>query len=60
MLIAITSFNIVFVLGMKAYYMWRNKQKEKQWNALTAEQKDDYLANTTDQGSKRLDFRFAH
>ncbi|KAI0176897.1 major facilitator superfamily domain-containing protein [Pestalotiopsis sp. NC0098] len=59
-LIGIVALNIVMVFVMKGYYMWRNKQKERQWNALTAEQKDDYLANTTDQGSKRLDFRFAH
>jgi hypothetical protein len=27
---------------------------------MTAEEKQHYLATTTDKGNKRLDFRFAH
>ncbi|KXH51841.1 major facilitator superfamily transporter [Colletotrichum salicis] len=41
------------------YYWWRNNSKAKKWNAMTPEQQHDYLANTTDKGNKRLDFRFA-
>lgn len=45
---------------IKCYYIWRNRSRESIWNAMTSQQKDDYPAMTTDQGSKRLDFRFAH
>ncbi|KAK1656833.1 major facilitator superfamily domain-containing protein [Colletotrichum godetiae] len=41
------------------YYRWRNNSKAKKWDAMTPEQQHDYLANTTDKGNKRLDFRFA-
>ncbi|KAH6660245.1 major facilitator superfamily domain-containing protein [Truncatella angustata] len=59
-LIAVVAWNIVYVFAMKGYYMWRNKQKETRWGVLTTQEKDEYLKTTTDQGSKRLDFRFAH
>lgn len=52
--------NIFLYLFAKAYYTWRNKQREKTWNALNVEEKLNYLETTTDEGSKRLDFRFAH
>lgn len=45
---------------MKFYYIWRNKKRDEAWNALSREQKDHYLETTTDEGNKRLDFRFAH
>ncbi len=54
-LLAITLF-----LLAKAYYVWRNKQRETVWNAMTEEARNDYIANTRLQGSRRLDFRFAH
>ncbi|GJC87638.1 putative transporter YIL166C [Colletotrichum liriopes] len=41
------------------YYRWRNNSKAKKWDAMTPEQQHDYRTNTTDQGNKRLDFRFA-
>jgi hypothetical protein len=42
----------------KIYYVVRNKHRDRIWNAMTEEEREDYLANTTDQGNKRLDFRF--
>jgi len=59
-LIAITLFNIVLYGGTKYYYVRRNKQRDQIWNAMTDQQKSDYLATTKDAGNKRLDFRFAH
>lgn len=59
-LVGICVLNIFLYLFSKAYYTWRNKQRDQQWNALTAEQKLEYLDTTTDEGSRRLDFRFAH
>ncbi|OAL51161.1 MFS general substrate transporter [Pyrenochaeta sp. DS3sAY3a] len=59
-LVGICVLNIFLYLFSKAYYTWRNKQRDRQWNALSAEQKLEYLDTTTDEGSRRLDFRFAH
>lgn len=44
----------------KAYYVWRNKQRDKVWNGMTVEEKKVYLETTRDVGNRRLDFRFAH
>ncbi|TEY70373.1 hypothetical protein BOTCAL_0105g00150 [Botryotinia calthae] len=49
----------VFLLT-KLYYIMRNKQRERVWNAMTAEEQQDYKRNTKLSGSSRLDFRFAH
>ncbi|KAI8650096.1 hypothetical protein LRP88_14821 [Fusarium phalaenopsidis] len=57
-LIGINCLNIVLYILIKVYYTWRNKQKEKKWNSMTTEEKIRYLETSTDQGSKRLDFRF--
>ncbi|KAL5342108.1 major facilitator superfamily domain-containing protein [Aspergillus crustosus] len=59
-LVALVSTNIVLYFLTKAYYVWTNKRREKKWNAMSEDQQLDYLANTTDEGNKRLDFRFAH
>ncbi|KAF6757619.1 allantoate permease [Ephemerocybe angulata] len=60
-LIAICAFNCVILYpGVKAYYRWRNSSRDKIWNAMTEEEKAEYLATTTDRGNRRLDFRFAH
>ncbi|KAL1628701.1 hypothetical protein SLS56_005693 [Neofusicoccum ribis] len=59
-LIIINCISICVFLATKVYYVTRNKQREKVWNAMTPEQRADYIKNTTDRGSHRLDFRFAH
>ena len=59
-LVIINCLSIGIFLLTKAYYVWRNKQKERIWLALTPEERADYLANSKVQGSRRLDFRFAH
>jgi hypothetical protein len=40
--------------------VYRNKTREEKWQALNLEEKTHYLETTTDEGNKRLDFRFAH
>ncbi|KAI1857493.1 hypothetical protein JX265_011228 [Neoarthrinium moseri] len=50
---------LVFLLT-KLYYVYRNRQREWQWRALSEEQRAEYRRNTMVQGSRRLDFRFAH
>ncbi|KAI0537442.1 major facilitator superfamily domain-containing protein [Xylaria digitata] len=59
-LFAINLFGISIFFATKIYYVWRNKQRERIWNAMTEEERHNYIATTTIVGSKRLDFRFAH
>lgn len=57
-LIAINVAVIVLYVLTKAYYVWRNKQKERQWNTMSIEEQQQYLIDNADRGNKRLDFRF--
>ncbi|KAH7043318.1 major facilitator superfamily domain-containing protein [Macrophomina phaseolina] len=59
-LLAINVMNIALYFLTKAYYVWRNKSKTKKWDAMTPEQREEYLATTEDKGNKRLDFQFVH
>lgn len=58
-MIGIDILAIVLFVGAKVYYVWRNKQKACKWDAMSEDEKSDYVANTKDEGNKRLDFRFA-
>lgn len=59
-ILAICCFNIAFSFVAKFYYIQRNKYKERKWNMMTEEERDDYTLNTTDEGLRRLDFKFVH
>jgi len=60
-LISICLFNLVILYpGTKAYYRWRNRQRDRIWDKMTPEEKSHYLQTTSDLGNRRLDFRFAH
>lgn len=59
-LIAICAYNFLVFIGAKLFYVYVNKKRESVWSAMSDEEKDTYLATTTDKGNKRLDFRFAH
>ncbi|WBW71653.1 pantothenate transporter liz1 [Schizosaccharomyces osmophilus] len=59
-LIGITCLNVVIYLFTKFFYVYINKKREKVWNDTTEEEKKYYIENTTDEGNKRLDFRFLH
>ena len=56
--LALAMFPIL--LGTKYFYWYLNKKKDEKWSQMTIEEQDDYIKNTTDTGSSRLDFRFAH
>ncbi|PVH93441.1 MFS general substrate transporter [Periconia macrospinosa] len=56
--INILSFSL-FIIA-KVYYVWRNKQRDKKWNAMSREEQLYYIRTTKDNGTRRLDFRFAH
>ncbi|SGZ51826.1 CIC11C00000003143 [Sungouiella intermedia] len=47
-------------IAAKYYYVFRNWQNKKKWDAMTPEEQDKYLATTTDEGNKRIDFRFIY
>lgn len=51
---------IPVLLFTKAYYVWKNRTREKQWLRWTPEERETYLRTTKDEGNKRLDFRFVH
>lgn len=59
-LVAIVVLNIVVYLLTKVYYVWRNKSRDKKWDAMTEDERLHYLATMKDEGNKRWDFRFAH
>nr|OQO28883.1 hypothetical protein B0A51_03210 [Rachicladosporium sp. CCFEE 5018] len=59
-LIAIACLSILLFLFAKFYYVFKNRSRARKWDAMSAEQKQDYLDTTKHQGNKRLDFRFAH
>lgn len=59
-LMAINLLAIVLFLFTKAYYVWKNKRRDKIWNAMSKEEQTHYIRHTKLQGSRRLDFRFAH
>ncbi|KAL3426808.1 major facilitator superfamily transporter [Phlyctema vagabunda] len=58
-LIGIASMNIVLYLAVKGYYLYENKRSDKIWDKMTSEEQNEYRENTKDEGSKRIDFRFA-
>ncbi|KAK4215074.1 major facilitator superfamily domain-containing protein [Rhypophila decipiens] len=59
-IMGIAAFNIFLFFATKAFYLWRNKVREQKWQALTEQERQDYLLHSKDEGLKRLDFRFAH
>lgn len=59
-LLAIGCMNIVLYLLAKTYYVWRNKSRDTKWNTMSDHERLEYLSTTTDEGNKRLDFRFQH
>lgn len=59
-LLGIVSWNLLAYAFAKGYYMWKNKERDEKWKAMSGEEQLDYLEKNQDLGNKRLDFRFAH
>ncbi|KAI0891232.1 MFS general substrate transporter [Annulohypoxylon nitens] len=58
-LLGIVGLNLVLYVLTKTYFVWRNRERDRKWNAMTSEEKLVYLADHQDAGNKRLDFRLA-
>lgn len=48
------------IIFARLYYPFRNRQKQAAWDKLTEEEQEHYPKTTTDEGNKRLDFRFVY
>lgn len=59
-LIGIACYNIILMVATKIFYVRVNRKRAAIWDAMTKEERQQYLNTTTDKGNKRLDFRFAH
>jgi hypothetical protein len=59
-LLSLACVNIFIYAGVWSFYRWLNRKRDREWGALTAEQKEEYVRTTKDEGSQRLDFRFAY
>ncbi|KAJ4356514.1 uncharacterized protein N0V89_004548 [Didymosphaeria variabile] len=59
-LIIINITSIAWFLFVKAYYVWKNKDRDRKWKAMSYEERINYIQTTTDTASRRLDFRFVH
>lgn len=59
-LLAINILSILVFLATKAYYVARNRYKEKIWAAMSEEERAEYIRTSKVTGCRRLDFRFAH
>ncbi|KXH65659.1 phthalate transporter [Colletotrichum salicis] len=59
-LLGIVCMNLVLYPLVKAYYVYRNKRRDRVWDGMSEEQRLAYLETTKDEGNKRLDFRFSH
>lgn len=59
-LLALCLVSIALFVATKFYYLRKNKTRSQKWDAMSEQEKEHYIYNTTDEGNKRLDFRFAH
>lgn len=52
---------VCLILYPLTYFFYRriNSQRDTKWNAMSEADKSFYLETTKDEGSRRLDFRFA-
>ena len=56
----ISCLSILLCVIVRYYYVAINRERAKQWQALTAEQQVNYRINTKDYGSSRIDARLAY
>ena len=49
---------VPLLVVVRVYYGWRNKQKDMRWKSMSNDEQVKYIRYTSDEGNKRLDFRF--
>lgn len=49
---------IALILLTRLYFLARNRWRDNIWNQMSEDEKKEYKLTTTDEGNKRLDFRF--
>ncbi|KAL4756807.1 major facilitator superfamily domain-containing protein [Aspergillus foveolatus] len=59
-LLGMNLLGIILFIATKVYYLRRNKERDTIWKGMSEEEREDYIKNSPEIGSKRLDFRFAH
>jgi len=62
-LVSICALSAVTFLVQRQALVYLNKQKERKWSAMSAEEKADYQNDKEareKEGNKRLDFRFVY
>ncbi|KAI2465907.1 MFS general substrate transporter [Annulohypoxylon bovei var. microspora] len=59
-LLGITVFNVFLFYFVKVFYIWRNRVRDRRWDAMSPEEQENYVLTTKDEGMRRLDFRFVH
>ncbi|KAF9270759.1 MFS general substrate transporter [Marasmius fiardii PR-910] len=59
-LLGICSMNIVLYISTYFFYKYLNHQREKIWDSWSRQEQQEYLEKTKDEGSQRMDFRFAY
>ncbi|KAI8099304.1 major facilitator superfamily domain-containing protein [Halteromyces radiatus] len=57
-LVGITVACAILLIFQHFRYKYTNQYRERKWNAMTEDEKNNYLLTTKHQGSERLDFRF--
>ncbi|KAK8046032.1 retrograde regulation protein 2 [Apiospora saccharicola] len=58
-LLGLVALNLLLYAAAKAYYVWRNRVRDRRWRAMSAEEQVAYLADSQARGNRGLDFRFA-
>lgn len=48
----------ILLIAQHFRYVLTNKLRQRKWNSLSDADKQEYLKNTKDEGSNRLDYRF--
>ncbi|ETW86866.1 major facilitator superfamily [Heterobasidion irregulare TC 32-1] len=59
-LIGVCAMNIVIYIGTYFFYQTINRRRDGTWNAMSPEERAEYIETTKDVGNKRLDFRYAY
>ncbi|QGA14904.1 hypothetical protein EYB26_002560 [Talaromyces marneffei] len=59
-LLIINLIVILVFISTKIYYVYVNQRRDRIWMGMSEEERMRYIRDTKLQGSKRLDFRFAH